>query len=237
LLAATGDEALDALLDGRADIALLDVNMPGMSGIDVCRAYRGGLGSGSRTPLLGLTADISEQTRAECLAAGMAQVLSKPVTFEQLRDALARYAAGSAATGDARTAAGQGCLSAKARVDEERVAALRDLFGEGGVRDDFLPSFERDLLASLDQLKRALGGGRPQPLREALHALKSSASTAGAQQIVDEVDRFQERGGPADFPAFEARIEAAFAYYCMTAFGEARALGAPPPSERNASRG
>jgi two-component system sensor histidine kinase RpfC len=238
LLAATGDEALDALLEGRADIALLDVNMPGMSGIDVCRAYRSGLGSGSRTPLLGLTADISEQTRAECLAAGMAQVLSKPVTFEQLRDALARYAAGSAATGDARAAAaGQGRPSATTRVDEERVAALRDLFGEDGVRDDFLPSFERDLLASLDQLRGALGGSRPQPLREALHALKSSASTAGACQIVDDVDRFQERGGPADFPAFEAGIEAAFAHYCMTAFGEARALGAPPPSERSASRG
>jgi hypothetical protein len=168
----------------------------------------------------------------------MAQVLSKPVTFEQLRDALARHAGGSAATGDARVSAtGQGHVSAKRRVDEERVAALRDLFGEDGVRGDFLPSFERDLLASLDQLNRALDGGRPQLLREALHALKSSASTAGAPQIVDEVDRFQERAGPADFPAFEARIEAAFAYYCLTAFGEARALGAPPPSERSASRG
>jgi CheY-like chemotaxis protein len=238
MLASTGDEALDTLLEGRADVALLDVNMPGMSGIDVCRAYRSGLGSASRTPLLGLTADISEQTRKECLEAGMAQVLSKPVTFEQLRDALARNTVGAAATDKAQaSAAGRERMPADSGVDEERVAALRDLFGEDGVRGDFLPSFERDLLTSLRQLKGALGGGRPQPLRDALHALKSSASTAGAQQILDEVDRFQERGGPADFSAFEASIQAAFASYCITAFGEPRALGTPSRAERSASHG
>jgi two-component system sensor histidine kinase RpfC len=228
VLASTGDEALQQLLDGGVDVALIDVNMPGMSGIDVSRAYKTGLGSTSLTPLLALTADISEQTRKECLAAGMVDVLPKPLGSDQLRESLRRHVPGAGGaeerSASAIPAARPEHRSSRMQIDERRIAALRDLFGEEGVRDHFLSSFERDLVSSLARLRHAAESGRPQLVRDAIHAIKSSASTAGAQQILDDVNRFQREGVLSEIPDLEARIEDAFGRYCMAAFGERRKL-------------
>ncbi|MGF1620943.1 MAG: response regulator [Rhodomicrobiaceae bacterium] len=207
VLAETGDEALQILLDGTPDVAFLDVNMPGMSGIDVCLAYKTGLGSVSVIPVLGLTADISEQTRRACIEAGMNEVLGKPVTLEKLRDVLSQYVLEERGEMAVRPD------EAAPAADDHRIASLRELFGEDGFRDQFLPSFERDLGSSLDNLERALASSSRQRIHEALHAIKSSASTAGARDILDEADRFRDDPSPARLPAFAARIRAAFRDY------------------------
>jgi two-component system sensor histidine kinase RpfC len=207
VLAETGDEALQILLDGTPDIAFLDVNMPGMSGIDVCLAYKTGLGSVSVIPVLGLTADISEQTRKACIEAGMNEVLGKPVTLEKLRDVLSQYVLEE--RGEKTIRADE----AAPAEDDHRIASLRELFGKDGFRDQFLPSFERDLGSSLDNLERALASSSRQRVHEALHAIKSSASTAGAREILDETDQFQDDPSTAKLPAFADRIRAAFRSY------------------------
>jgi two-component system sensor histidine kinase RpfC len=215
MLANTGDEALQVLLDGQIDIALLDINMPGMSGADVCRAYRTGLGSGARIPVLALTADISEQTRNECLRAGMADVLGKPITLEQLNDAFDQYVL----QGKAQTSgAAQKHKSAPpdgSAIDENRLAFLQDLFGDEGIRETFLPSFERDLLSSLERLQQALKKRSPSLVHDALHAIKSSAATAGARQILDETDAFRTHASLTDFEVFKTRIHTAYGRYSL----------------------
>jgi len=197
--AETGDQALELLFGGGADLAFLDVNMPGMSGIEVCQAYRTGLGSASLIPLVGLTADISEQTRRDCLRAGMSDVLAKPVTFEQLRKALSDYALYTDhPVRDEKPALESG--------EEARIDSLKDLFGGSAFAEHFLPSFERDLSSSLENLKSAAETGRAQGVRDALHAIKSSASTAGAHQILAAVERFSTDGKAGNVEAFSAEI-------------------------------
>ncbi len=228
LLAETGDEALQQLLDGSAELALLDVNMPGLSGIEACKAYKSGLGSGALIPVVALTADISEQTRQDCLQAGMADVLRKPVSLEQLRALIGSHEA-RATSADALATSGGRDRREAAPVspsvgDERRIDALRDLFGEAGMREQFLPGFERDLVSSLETLRQAVEERRVQLIGQALHAIKSSASTAGARQICDEVDRYQAKGTAGELLAFERRIRAAFQDYCVKAFGMKREL-------------
>jgi two-component system sensor histidine kinase RpfC len=208
ILAETGDEALEHLLDGAVDVAFLDVNMPGMSGIEVAQAYRTGLGSAATIPMIALTADISPETRQACLQAGMTDVLVKPVGLGQLRDALSRYVLGKASGG-----AGSEAAEAPA-ADQERLASLRELFGRPGFESHFLGSFERDLLSSLEKTAWAVREQNPQAVREALHSVKSSASTAGARRIIEEVERFQKEGSPLDgLNEFDERVRAAFNDY------------------------
>lgn len=87
--AASGNETLAALEAGRYDLILMDVRMPGLSGLDATRALRQ---RGITTPVLALTANAFEDDRRACLEAGMDDFLVKPLTADALRTALTRWA-------------------------------------------------------------------------------------------------------------------------------------------------
>ena len=76
-----GKEALYYLENTEYDAAILDIMMPGMSGIDVLKAIRA---SGSTLPVLFLTARDSVSQRVEGLDAGADDYLVKPFAFDEL---------------------------------------------------------------------------------------------------------------------------------------------------------
>ena len=84
-----GGAALEALAAGTYDLVLMDVRMPGMSGLDAARALRA---RGATAPVVALTANAFEDDRRACLAAGMDDFLVKPLSPEALRGALLRWA-------------------------------------------------------------------------------------------------------------------------------------------------
>jgi DNA-binding response OmpR family regulator len=80
-LAYDGEEGLAMALDGSHDVIVLDVLMPEMNGIDVCRAVR----SNRRdTPVLLLTALDSVEDKVRGLDAGADDYLPKPFAFQEL---------------------------------------------------------------------------------------------------------------------------------------------------------
>ena len=87
-----GEEALAALKVGAYDLILMDMRMPGMSGLEATRKVRG---MGVRTPVVALTANAFEEDRHACLAAGMDDFLVKPLTPDALRAALGRWTLGA----------------------------------------------------------------------------------------------------------------------------------------------
>ena len=80
-LAADGREALDSLADTRHDAVVLDVAMPGIDGLQVCRRLRD---AGDRTPVLMLTARDAVDDRVAGLDAGADDYLVKPFEFDEL---------------------------------------------------------------------------------------------------------------------------------------------------------
>ena len=80
-LAADGREALDRLADTRQDAVILDVAMPGVDGLEVCRRLRV---AGDRTPVLMLTARDAIDDRVAGLDAGADDYLVKPFDVDEL---------------------------------------------------------------------------------------------------------------------------------------------------------
>ncbi len=78
--ARTGDEALEAIRANRFDLVLLDMNMPGMGGIETCRALR----SGSEVAIIMLTVRDSEQDKVAALDAGADDYITKPFSTPEL---------------------------------------------------------------------------------------------------------------------------------------------------------
>jgi PAS domain S-box-containing protein len=98
-----GEDAVAAWTAARAqdepfDLVLMDVQMPGMDGLEAARRIRAAeeatAQSGRRpVPMLALSANASEADRAACLAAGLDGLLVKPLDREKLNEALATIAA------------------------------------------------------------------------------------------------------------------------------------------------
>jgi two-component system KDP operon response regulator KdpE len=82
--AARGEEALSLVRVTRFDAVLLDVDMPGMGGLEACRAIRNAV---SRLPILMLTVLDSEDDKVLALDAGADDYITKPF---QLRELTAR---------------------------------------------------------------------------------------------------------------------------------------------------
>jgi two-component system, OmpR family, response regulator MprA len=99
-LAADGEEALDRLSAAPADAAILDVLMPGIDGLEVCRRLRA---DGNAVPVLMLTARAEVDSRVAGLDAGADDYLPKPFALAELLArvrALLRRAANGDDAGD-----------------------------------------------------------------------------------------------------------------------------------------
>ena len=85
-----GRQALVALARDHFDVVLMDCNMPELDGLEATRQLRAGT-AGVRDPdvvVIALTANAMDDDRVACLAAGMNDFLSKPVSIHALRQAI-----------------------------------------------------------------------------------------------------------------------------------------------------
>jgi two-component system invasion response regulator UvrY len=89
--AATGQEALQMVRSGTCDVLVLDLNMPGISGLDILRVLKG---ERPDLPVLILSIHAEEQYAVRCLQAGAAGYLTKESAPEELVEAIRQVVAG-----------------------------------------------------------------------------------------------------------------------------------------------
>ncbi|MFY7760787.1 ATP-binding protein [Aquidulcibacter sp.] len=88
--ATNGVEALEAMEVQAFDVVLMDVQMPIMDGMTATRRVREGQGMNRHTPIVALTANARKEDRDQCMASGMTDFVTKPISAEALANALMR---------------------------------------------------------------------------------------------------------------------------------------------------
>jgi CheY-like chemotaxis protein len=94
LLAESGEAALELCEDVAPDLVLMDVQMPGLDGLETARRLRRLQAGGKlpRFPIVALTAHAMPGDREASLQAGMDDHLTKPIQFQELQAVVDRFA-------------------------------------------------------------------------------------------------------------------------------------------------
>jgi CheY-like chemotaxis protein/HPt (histidine-containing phosphotransfer) domain-containing protein len=169
----SGAEALERVARVAYDAILMDYQMPEMDGVETTERILADSALNRNTPILGLTAAASGADADRCLAAGMSEVLKKPVPMHRLEEALERYLGGEPPApapepGDLEGVRDTLALMAGGDADE-----LRELTS---VLVDSLRRSDISLAGALQ------AGTRPQ-IRLHAHTIKGTAATAGFAAI------------------------------------------------------
>src|SRR6185436_13573176 len=85
VIAQTAEAALQSLQHERPDAVILDIHLPGMSGLDLLRLR---ITHELGVPVIVISGMVGEQQARECLALGAREFMGKPVSLERLGDAI-----------------------------------------------------------------------------------------------------------------------------------------------------
>ncbi len=201
--ASSGEEAVDAALRGGFDAILMDVQMPGIDGVEATLRIRAAEAP-AHTPIVGLTAHTGAGVRKRCFDAGMDSVLHKPLDLSRLpfrlREAVAAGRALRIKTQpfEAATPLGDDALDSATALDiaDEYLVGL---IGEVGVErarscmEDFLAQME----GTLPQLRDLADGDLP-ALAHLAHNVAGVAGTIGVTGLLDGLLLLEDAARQAD---------------------------------------
>ncbi|HEX6841047.1 MAG TPA: ATP-binding protein [Stellaceae bacterium] len=199
-----GEAALSMLDRDRFDLALMDINMPEMSGYEVTKLYRMEHLGEARLPIIALTADSTSETERQCREAGMDAVLTKPVEAAHLLAAIDGTYARVALPGNATAASPVVTpISAHPRyfsdvgavVDEATIEALRMLGDGSDFLGDVIDTFCSDGRRLLEHLRQAVDEGDLRGFKELIHSLRSGAANVGAARLCQTLTTLREITG------------------------------------------
>jgi CheY-like chemotaxis protein len=204
-LAVDGAAALEILARQCFDAALIDIEMPRVSGVDLIRTVRAKSGPSAEMPMIALTAYVMREQRTAIEQAGADGIIAKPILsiekfgqeilgFMRQRHRRQEVAAGP---GPAATA------PIVADIDRAVFDQLWSSFDSSG-RDELKARVLEDIGAAADSVAAALVERDLTRLRAATHVLVSVAGVIGAQKLHCLARRLNSAGHAGDESLLEA---------------------------------
>jgi PAS domain S-box-containing protein len=194
-LAETGLEAVELAGATAYDLILMDLQLPGLDGLDATTRIRRAEAGGAHAVVVALTANATPEDRANCLDAGMDDYLSKPVRADALRDVLDRWivarsssaeedGAGEPATGESTGSPAE----PDAEIDLLDPAAIAEVRALDDRDPDSMLSalvivFVAEAARRLADIAEAITRNEWADVAHTAHVLAESAATIGARRV------------------------------------------------------
>ena len=173
--AENGLDALQLIASQQFDLVLMDLEMPGMSGIEVTRKIRQSQSGIETLPIIAITAHAFPEMRKEVFESGMNDLLDKLYKPEQLNTMIARWCGDS----DAPESASPPVY--------DKSAALSNVGGDEKTAHQLLEMFLEMLPENIGVITEAQSIADYDALYEVMHKLAGSASIVGATALYTEV--------------------------------------------------
>lgn len=212
-----GEEALDLLSESEVqfDLAILDMNMPNLSGVEVLKAYRF-MEVGTHLPIIMLSANAMSEAITECLDSGADDYLTKPIDNRKLVAAIDKFALPEKAESQGGIVQTFPIMNEERKwsyIDVEPLEELKRYTSRKGFIEELVEKFMGSAESNLAKLGKAAEAGDINLFQDVVHMLKGSAATVGAVslfQICEELEREQQNLTSAGLSNGSARLDAAF---------------------------
>ena len=193
------DAASDALAASEPDdfdLVLMDVHMPVMDGVAATQAIRRLAGPAGQVCVVALTADVFADTQQRCMAAGVAEVLTKPLSLDTLQSLLVRRfgdAAGAAPTAP-RPLPPPLPGASPGLLDRATVDSVLDLMG-----DDQVPALYAGFFNQADdaarRMRESMRDADTDALQRSAHTVKGAALNLGLPALADAAALLSREAG------------------------------------------
>jgi signal transduction histidine kinase/DNA-binding response OmpR family regulator len=208
-----GREAVAAASGKPYDIILMDCQMPEMSGFEATAAIRALEGvrvtGGHRVTIIALTANAVKGDRERCLAAGMDDYLTKPLSPTKLIRCIESHSPSEDAVPPVENAAtaiaAEPLPSGDMAVDRDDLLARCD--GDTAMMGRLIQKFQQKSRQTWDELLACYTSGDAPATTRLAHALKGTASNLSAIKVAALAARLEELGRAADLSAAEVVVK------------------------------
>ena len=194
-IAGDGQEAIYLTQQNRYDVILMDVQMPGMNGLEATTAIRKRDDGGRRVPIIAMTAHAMKGDRERCLAGGMDGYLSKPINAAEMIGLVESLAAGGLVAGGATHVVlpptARELTSPLATIVFDPDVALKQCLNKGDLLQQMIAFFFKDAESLLPQLRAALEKGDVKEVGHLGHRLKGTLVHLGAEAAIDAAKRVE----------------------------------------------
>jgi len=192
-----GEEALDTISDENLnfDLALLDINMPNMSGLEVLKAYRF-LEVGKRLPIVILSADATATNIAECMDAGADDYLTKPVEHRKLSatiEKLAQTQKGKSTTLIANKKEPIENTQMWSHINADVLDELSTSIKREHFVEDIITTFLKSSTEKAETLAQMSFHPDAQAFADIIHSLKGSSGLVGATAIYKTCEAIEQQ--------------------------------------------
>ncbi|MCU7876306.1 MAG: response regulator [Candidatus Thiodiazotropha sp. (ex Lucinoma borealis)] len=188
-----GESALQRFEEVEFDLAILDMQMPRMGGLDVIREYKAGLGLINDIPFIVLTANISKDAEMQCKEAGADVYLQKPIDIKALINQIQRLTNQGNKISDSSqgtykvsrkttpfTSKRQEYLNIDTLDELTRLSSREDFF------EELVNNFLTDIYSCIDRMEIALDEMDITQITDDAHAIKGAAGNIGAIYLLEK---------------------------------------------------
>jgi len=204
VLAGNGREALQQLETAAFDVALMDLQMPELDGLETTRIIRAReKQQGGHLPILAMTAFGGRSDHESCLEAGMDGVIAKPIRARELEAALAPYRGLPGAPPATCPPAPAIPTSPTAEAAIDWTAALAVAHGNPAVLRAVVSTAQVEIPGLAQSLRTALAAGDEGLVRRVAHTLKAALYYLAAQDAWQQAGRVEQAAQAHDLPAVQ----------------------------------
>ncbi|WP_157596695.1 response regulator [Streptacidiphilus rugosus] len=198
-----GAQALEALRAKPYDVVLMDVHMPVMNGLTASRAIHQEWPSHQRPRIIALTASAMRGDREACIAAGMDDYLTKPLSLKTLAHALAQYTPVTPISADTTVTTGSEAASPpQPEQQPEAVMADKPILNSATLGPlissldveftaQLMDAFLEDSPHLVEEIRQGVHSGDAELVHRAAHTLKSNCKTFGLDQLTPLCQRLE----------------------------------------------